>query len=46
MLGLFVLLCLYLVDRIMGKEKRPRGPLISVFFLVYFTGRVFIEFFK
>lgn len=46
MLGLFVLLCLYLVDRGMGKEKRPRGLLISVFFLIYFTGRFCIEFFK
>lgn len=46
MLGLFVLLCLYVVDRMMGKEKRPRGLLISVFFLVYFTGRFLVEFFK
>lgn len=45
-LGLFVLLVLYLVDRWAGKEKRPRGLLISTFFLVYFTGRFGIEFFK
>jgi phosphatidylglycerol:prolipoprotein diacylglycerol transferase len=45
-LGLFVLLCLWLVDRWAGKEKRPRGLLISVFFLVYFSGRFGIEFFK
>lgn len=45
-LGLFVMLCLYLVDRGMGKEKRPRGLLISVFFLVYFLGRFLVEFVK
>jgi len=45
-LGLFVLLCLWLADRWAGQEKRPRGLLISVFFLVYFSGRFGIEFFK
>jgi prolipoprotein diacylglyceryl transferase len=45
-LGLFVLLCLWLADRGAGEEKRPRGLLISVFFLVYFSGRFGIEFFK
>ena len=45
-LGLFVLLCLYLVDRGMGREKRPRGLMISVFFLVYFAGRFVVEFWK
>jgi hypothetical protein len=45
-LGLFVLLCLYLVDRAFGKEKRPRALLISVFFVVYFAGRFTVEFFK
>jgi len=45
-LGLVVLLCLWLVDRWAGEEKRPRGLLISVFFLVYFSGRFGIEFFK
>src|SRR5690606_1920183 len=45
-LGLFVLLCLYLVDRMKGQEKRPRGLLISVFFVVYFTGRFLVEFYK
>ena len=46
LLGLFVLLVLYLTDRIAGKEKRPRGLLVSVFFIFYFGGRFFIEFFK
>jgi len=45
-LGLFVMLCLYLADRATGREKRPRGLLISVFFLVYFAGRFTVEFFK
>jgi len=45
-LGLLVMLVLYLVDRWAGKERRPRGLLISVFFAVYFTGRFFVEYFK
>lgn len=45
-LGLLVLFSLWLVDRVTGKEKRPRGLLISVFFVVYFAGRFFVEFFK
>jgi phosphatidylglycerol:prolipoprotein diacylglycerol transferase len=45
-LGLFVMACLYVTDRVMGKEKRPRGLLISVFFAVYFTGRYFVEYVK
>ena len=45
-LGLFVLLCLYLIDRKLGREKRPRGALIASFFAIYFTGRFGIEFFK
>jgi len=44
-LGLLVMLVLYLVDRRL-KEKRPRGLLISLFFLVYFAGRFVIEFYK
>src|SRR5690606_19423555 len=45
-LGLLVLLALYLTDLAAGKEKRPRGLLISVFFLIYFIGRFSVEFFK
>jgi len=45
-LGLFVLLCLYLIDRQLGREKRPRGVMIASFFALYFTGRFGIEFFK
>jgi prolipoprotein diacylglyceryl transferase len=45
-LGIAVLGLLYLVDKKLGKEKRPRGVLISTFFVAYFTGRFGIEFFK
>ncbi len=45
-LGLLVLLGLYLIDKRLGREKRPRGALIASFFAIYFTGRFFIEFFK
>jgi phosphatidylglycerol---prolipoprotein diacylglyceryl transferase len=45
-LGLTVLACLYVADRLLGKEQRPRGALIATFFAVYFTGRFVIEFFK
>lgn len=45
-LGLLTMLSLYLADKWLGKEKRPRGALISVFFAVYFSGRFVVEFFK
>jgi prolipoprotein diacylglyceryl transferase len=45
-LGLTVLGVLLLVDKQLGKEKRPRGLLISTYFVVYFCGRFCIEFFK
>lgn len=45
-LGLLVMAGLFLADRWMGKEKRPRGALISVFFVLYFAGRFTVEFFK
>jgi phosphatidylglycerol---prolipoprotein diacylglyceryl transferase len=45
-LGCFVMLSLYLTDIWAGKEKRPRGLLISMFFAVYFTGRYLIEYVK
>ena len=46
LLGLLVLGVLFLVDKRLGKEKRPRGVMISTFFLVYFIGRFIIEFWK
>jgi phosphatidylglycerol---prolipoprotein diacylglyceryl transferase len=45
-LGIAILLLLLLADRMWGKEKRPRGALISLFFVLYFTGRFFVEFVK
>jgi phosphatidylglycerol---prolipoprotein diacylglyceryl transferase len=45
-LGLFILGALYLFDKRLGKEERPRGALISLFFLLYFPGRFLIEFVK
>ncbi len=44
-LGLFVLLSLYLVDR-KYKEERPVGLLAFLFFVLYFSGRFVVEFFK
>jgi len=44
-LGLFVLLSLYLCDRRL-KEERPLGLLAFLFFLLYFSGRFIVEFFK
>jgi phosphatidylglycerol---prolipoprotein diacylglyceryl transferase len=45
-LGLAVFAGLLIADRAMGKEKRPRGALISWFFLLYFGGRLFTERYK
>jgi prolipoprotein diacylglyceryl transferase len=46
LLGLFVLASLYLFDKKLGEEKRPRGAMISLFFAIYFTGRFGVEYFK
>lgn len=46
LLGCTVIAVLYFVDKRLGEEKRPRGALISTFFAVYFTGRLFTEFYK
>lgn len=45
-LGLLVLGVLFAADRAMGKERRPRGAMISIFFVVYFAGRFVVEFWK
>ncbi|MBN2191675.1 MAG: prolipoprotein diacylglyceryl transferase [Polyangiaceae bacterium] len=45
-LGTLVLITLFVFDRVWGKEKRPRGALISLFFALYFVGRFIVEFFK
>jgi phosphatidylglycerol---prolipoprotein diacylglyceryl transferase len=46
LLGTGVFIGLLLADRFMGYEKRPRGALISWFFVLYFGGRLFTERFK
>jgi prolipoprotein diacylglyceryl transferase len=45
-LGTCVFIGLLIADRAMGKEKRPRGALISWFFVLYFGGRLFTERYK
>src|SRR5688572_7100831 len=45
-LGLFVMAALWFADRQFGKEKRPRGLMISLFMALYFTGRFGVEFVK
>lgn len=45
-LGLAVMAALIGVDRALGKEKRPRGAMISLFMALYFTGRFSVEYFK
>lgn len=45
-LGTAVFFGLLIADRVMGKEKRPRGALIAWFFALYFTGRLFTERYK
>src|SRR6186713_1456418 len=45
-LGLTVLGLLFVIDRRLGREKRPLGAMISSFFLMYFCGRFGVEFFK
>ncbi|MGC4064620.1 MAG: prolipoprotein diacylglyceryl transferase [Polyangiaceae bacterium] len=44
--ALTVLVLLFVADRLMGKEKRYRGMMISLFFVLYFSGRFGIEYFK
>ncbi len=45
-LGILVFIGLLIADRVMGKEKRPRGAMISWFFVLYFGGRLFTEHYK
>lgn len=45
-MGIAVMLVLIAIDRWAGREDRPRGLMISSFFLLYFSGRFLIEFFK
>lgn len=46
LMGVAVMGILTLVDRALGREKRPRGVLISTFFVAYFVGRFLVEFIK
>jgi prolipoprotein diacylglyceryl transferase len=45
-MGFAILGILFLLDKRLGKEERPRGALISVFFVLYFVGRFCVEFVK
>lgn len=45
-LGSTVFALLFLIDKRLGKERRPRGAMISAFFVMYFCGRFVVEFFK
>lgn len=45
-LGVVVLVTLIVADRLAGKEKRPRGLMLGLFMLVYFSGRFAVEYFK
>lgn len=45
-MGLGVLGLLYLADKKLGREKRPRGVMVSLFFALYFSGRFLVEFVK
>jgi prolipoprotein diacylglyceryl transferase len=45
-LGTLVFIGLLIADRAMGYEKRPRGALISWFFVLYFGGRLYTEKYK
>jgi phosphatidylglycerol:prolipoprotein diacylglycerol transferase len=44
--GLFVLLVLYLADKLAKGEKRPLGMMTGIFLSLYFAGRFFVEFVK
>lgn len=37
---------LYLSDRALQREHRPRGALSALFLLSYFSGRIVVEFWK
>ena len=45
-MGMFIFFTLIIVDRVMGKEKRPLGLLGGLFLTLYFTGRFIVEYFK
>jgi phosphatidylglycerol:prolipoprotein diacylglycerol transferase len=45
-LGLGVFVALFVCDRALGRERRPRGALSGIFLVAYFGGRCIVEIFK
>ena len=45
-LGVILLLVVYVCDRRLGREARPRGALTGIVLVVYFVGRFAVEFLK
>lgn len=45
-MGLLVLFALWLADRALGRERRPRGAMLGLFLGLYFLGRFVVEFWK
>ena len=45
-MGMLIFFTLIIVDKVMGKEKRPLGLLGGLFLTLYFTGRFIVEYFK
>ena len=45
-MGMVIFISLIIIDRVMGKEKRPIGLLGGLFLTLYFTGRFIVEEFK
>lgn len=46
LMGMAIFVILIVVDRVMGREKRPLGLLGGLFLTLYFTGRFIVEYFK
>jgi prolipoprotein diacylglyceryl transferase len=46
LMGFFILGCLYVADRRLGREERPLGFLSALFLILYFLGRFLVEFLK
>ena len=44
--GMLVLATLFVADKALGKEKRPRGAMLGLFLALYFSGRFFLEYYK
>ncbi|TAL16534.1 prolipoprotein diacylglyceryl transferase [bacterium] len=46
LMGFLILFLLLLADKLLGGEKRPRGVMISLCLILYFSGRFLVEFVK